>query len=285
MSWRSGRSAKQRSSHCSSSPRNSAFRGAGRQRQVVPPVIDFARRQQSLRRSPEHPEPVPLRVARHVAEQPLQPVGDRLVIRRHGDEPVRGALEHGQVRGVFGDVRHELDRTGTGADHDDVLVGEVDVVVPPCGVERRPGEVVHAVDRRHVRPVQLADCRDHGTERRASIRPSGPSISRVHTSVVVRPRHRRHLVTETDVLADAELVRAGPEVVEQLRLGREVVRPVVALGERVAVHVVRHVDTAARDRCSRATCRRRRRSSRRSRTPRRPAAGDVPRGCPTSRLR
>ena len=55
---------------------------------------------------------------------------------------------------------------------------------------------------------------------------------------------REHLGAEADVRAQVEVVGAGAEVVEQHVLGAELLRPVVALRERVAVEVVGHVDPA-----------------------------------------
>jgi hypothetical protein len=43
----------------------------------------------------------------------------------------RGALVHVDVAGHLGDLGHELDGAGPGADHGHTLTGEVDVVVPP----------------------------------------------------------------------------------------------------------------------------------------------------------
>ena len=59
-------------------------------------------------------------------------------------------------------------------------------------------------------------------------------------------RRRQHLGAEPDVVAQAEVVGAATEVVEQHVLRREVERPVVALREGVAVDVVRVVDAATR---------------------------------------
>src|SRR3546814_1340245 len=52
-------------------------------------------------------------------------------------------------------------------------------------------------------------------------------------------------LAEADAVAQALLRREGLEVLEQRGLGAEELRPAGALGERVAVEVVRDVDPAA----------------------------------------
>ena len=47
---------------------------------------------------------------------------------------------------VVDQLRHDLDRTGTGADHRHPLPGQVDVVVPLGGMEGGTAEVVEAGD-------------------------------------------------------------------------------------------------------------------------------------------
>ena len=64
------------------------------------------------------------------------PAGTSWVVR-HGEHPVRRALEDLEVRDLLGDDRHELGRAAAGADDADPLAGEVDAVVPAGGVERR----------------------------------------------------------------------------------------------------------------------------------------------------
>src|SRR3546814_11349920 len=59
------------------------------------------------------------------------------------------------------------------------------------------------------------------------------------------PRRLEHLGAEADAVAQALLRREGLEVLEQRGLGAEELRPAGALGERVAVEVVRDVDPAA----------------------------------------
>ena len=51
---------------------------------------------------------------------------------------------------------------------------------------------------------------------------------------------------EADVVANTELGGTRAEVLEQLGLWRKVLRPIVALGERIAVHVVGHVTSLLR---------------------------------------
>ncbi len=117
-------------------------------------------------------------------------------------------------------------------------------MVPTSGVERRSLERVAARDVGELRPVELTDRADDGVRVHrlgtgGAVHLHGPRLGRVV------PRDRLDRGVEVDVLAELERVGAVAEVVEQHVLRREVERPVVALRERVAVVVVRVVDSAA----------------------------------------
>ncbi len=207
-----------------------------------------------------------------MAIQPLQLVGHRVVVVGGRPHPGRGPLEEQQLADDRGDLGHELHGAGAGADHRHALPGQIDVVIPPGRVERRALEGAEAGDRRRqVGPVELAHRTDDGVghdhlrvavgpERTVSVHRS--SSSDQTASVTSVPKRIRSTTSK----ASAQ----SREVGLQHRLGGVVERPVVALGERVAVVVVRVVDPAARVAGSRTRCRRRRRSSRTPCSRRRP---------------
>ncbi len=95
-----------------------------------------------LASGPEDEEPVPAPVERQVLERPADPGADGVVIVGVREHPLRGALEDREVFDAIGDRRGDLEAARTGPDHGDALSGQVEVVVPPCGVERRPAEGV-----------------------------------------------------------------------------------------------------------------------------------------------
>ena len=213
----------------------------------VPVGIDRHARDGPVAQPPEEAEAVPLRVRGQVAVEPGHRRGDRLVVVGRRAHPRRGPLEHEQLPDVGGDLRDELHRAGTGADHRDPAPGEVDRLVPPRRVEGRALEGAEAGDRRgEVGPVELADRAHHRVEHRhllaAVARPDGDGPA----EVVVRPDRGHDLGPEPDPFAQPERVRAAAEVLLEDRLRRVVERPVVALRERVAVGVVRVVDATAR---------------------------------------
>ena len=70
------------------------------------------------------------------------PIGDRPV--GLGTDVVARSLEEGDRPGLLGDLRHELDGARPDADHGDVALGQVVVVVPAGRVELVAGEVVEA---------------------------------------------------------------------------------------------------------------------------------------------
>ena len=164
----------------------------------------------------------------------------------HREEPRRRSLEHDELRRDFGDARNELRGAGAGADHGDPLVVQVDGAVPPRRVERRPGEVVDALDVGHRRPVELAG-RAH--ERVEPVRLRLTALRRrvdEPGAVVLVPARAEHFGRVANAVGDAEPLDARAEVVEQHRLRRVVLRPVGRLRGRVAVEVVLDVDAATR---------------------------------------
>ena len=72
-----------------------------------------------------------------------QRVGQLVGVRPRDEERGR-PLEHRHVRAVVGDVRDERGGRGAGADHHDLLVGEVDLVGPLLRVDHLALEVVEA---------------------------------------------------------------------------------------------------------------------------------------------
>src|SRR5581483_7742948 len=65
---------------------------------------------------------------------------------RLGQAPDRGALEHGEVPDVGGDLRDDLHGGCAGADDPDPFAAQVLGVVPAGGVHGLPGEVVDPLD-------------------------------------------------------------------------------------------------------------------------------------------
>ena len=162
-----------------------------------------------------------------------------------GDQPRRRALEDQQLVDRGGDLGNELHGAGAGPDHGHPLAPEIHIVAPAGRVERNALERLAPRDRGERRAVQLADRADDRLclERLLALRRAQAQRPR---AALLAPLGRRDLGLEADVLAQPEAIGAGPEVVEQHLLRGVVLRPVLALGERVAVEVVGHVDAAAR---------------------------------------
>ena len=89
---------------------------------------------------PKHQESVPAAVIRQVVHRPAHAVADRLVVHRVGKHPLGGALKNGEVLDVVGNGGRDLKAAGAGADQRDSLTGQIDRVVPLCGMKRRPAE-------------------------------------------------------------------------------------------------------------------------------------------------
>ena len=149
------------------------------------------------------------------------------------------------MRDVVRDRRGDLEPARAGADHGDTATGQVQVVVPACGVELRSAEGRRPGDVGHLRAVELTDGGDHGTCHDRVLGPVGVADPDRPRAVVVVPHRAEHLGREPDAGFDAVLRHHRLEVGLQLGLLGEVLGPVVARLEAVAVEVVADVDAGA----------------------------------------
>ncbi len=167
---------------------------------------------------------------RPALEQGAAPGRDLLV--GPWDDPARRALVDVEVRGGALDVRDELHRGSARADDRDALAVQRVGVVPLGGVEHRPPEVLEAGDLGSRRLAQ----RPHRGDDRLG---DDGTLRGLHPPALVRidPGRRPHLGVEDDPLLHAVLARGAVQVLEDLRLGRVVARPlrVHREGERVQV--------------------------------------------------
>ncbi len=176
--------------------------------------------------------------------QPVEAVRHVVVIVRHREAPGGRALEDAEAGDLAGDLGHELEGAGPRADHRHSLAGQVDVMAPLGGVEGRAFEAVAALDVGQARPVELA----HGGDHRIGL-DLAQTILRLQRDLpdgaVLIPDHFLHLGLEADLLAQIVAVGDATEIVQQNRLGGEVLRPVVVGLEAVGVDVVGAIHPAA----------------------------------------
>ena len=180
----------------------------------------------------------PLR-AGHGAERGLLDPADPARQPRH--DPRGGALEERQLLDRRLDLRHELDGRGAGADHRDAPAGQVVVVPPTGGVEHRAGELV---DPGQVGDGRVAE-RAGGTDQDPGAVVAAGGAQQPALALVVPPR-LVHLVAQPQPRAYPEAVDAAAQVVPDLRLAGERVRPAGVGGEGERVEVRRDVAGAAR---------------------------------------
>ena len=174
-------------------------------------------------------------------QRPLHTRADLGVIVRVGEHPLRGALEDGQLLDIGSDGRGHLEAGGAGADHHDVLARQIDRVVPARGVKRRPGEALGAGEVGHERLVELAHGADHRPRPQYLGAARGVADGHRPVTGVVVPGRRQHLGVEPDVLGHTAAFHHLGEVVLQLGLAGEELRPVIRRLEAVAVEVVAHI--------------------------------------------
>ena len=160
-------------------------------------------------------------------------------------DPRRRALEHGEVFRLFGHLRDELDRGRAGPDHRDPFARQVTGVIPACRVERGAAEPPGSRDVRVGGQVQRARGGHHRPRPVADQFTvlDGLDVPAPGALVPVHPLDRAAV---PDVLVQAVLAGAVPQVVPDLPLGREEMAPVRVQLEGVRVERGRHVARAAR---------------------------------------
>ena len=156
----------------------------------------------------------------------------------------RRALEHVEVLGRFDQRGHALDATRSGSDEGDDFVGQAGerlvraaagvAVVPPGGVERAPGEVLHARDGGELHEIEDP----HGQDIPAAADLVAPVGADAPASRVLFPLGPGHPGVEQGIVHQVEPIGDGLEVAPDLLA--EGVAPggeVVELLEHRHVHV------------------------------------------------
>ena len=165
----------------------------------------------------------------YAGEQPLRPLREAQVDLGH--HPDRGALVHGEVGGLLGELGDELDRGRAGTDDGDPAVLDVVVVIPGRGVDDLARETGDARDVGRFRLGQEAGGGDQvaGAQRLAAGQRDPPYLR-----VLVPPRPLDGGV-EPNVAAHAVLVGHVVGVLLDLRARREQSRPVRIRLEKIRV--------------------------------------------------
>jgi hypothetical protein len=143
-------------------------------------------------------------------------------------DPRRGALEQLKLRDARRDLRHELDRARTRADHGDPFAFERIAVVPVLRVE---GLALEAVEPRNIRqrgPRQAAHARHQHTRRPAL------AVGEHHLPAVARfvVGGAQQFVAEAKMLPHAETLGAFLQIRTNFRLTREHAAPAGIRRER-----------------------------------------------------
>ena len=174
-----------------------------------------------------------------------QLVGER-ILRRPRHHVGRRALQHGDVRGGLGHLRHQRHRGRARADHHHALAGVVEILRPFLRMHDLAGEVGRARKLRRVAFLVFVIARAHEQEIAGEAHDLGCALARralgLHRPARLRRRPRRALdaVVEADLPVDAVVDRGLADVIQnprpvgdRLRLGPRLER----IAERVHVRV------------------------------------------------
>src|SRR3954462_6670075 len=180
---------------------------------------------------------------RQMFEKPARAFADALVRLRH--DPRRGALEQIEPRDAWLNLRHELNRARTGADHGDVLAFERIRVIPARGMKQLAFEALQSRDARHRRPRQRTARGDQYVGLDVLAHAAGIEFDLPHmTRFVEACRHHARIATHVTV--HAILARAMLQISENFVLAAEGARPRRVRLERKRIQMRGHVALGAR---------------------------------------
>jgi hypothetical protein len=150
-------------------------------------------------------------------------------------DPLRRALEHGEVARHLGERRHHLHARGAVADHADPLAFELHAVIPGRGVELRSLELLEAVDLGVPPLVERAAGRDEDVDGGLL------AATRLDRPAPLLVAGARDLRIERNVGQEAVLLGHVLEVGQDLGPRREAAAPVQVRLEAVGVEERGHV--------------------------------------------
>ena len=171
---------------------------------------------------PHHVAPADDMIGKPRRQIAAQFVGDG-VLRRTRHHIGRRALEHGDLRRLLGELRHQRHCGCARADHDDAFSRVVDVLGPFLRMHDAAGEIRHARELRRIARLVFVIARAHEQEIAGEAHELGCALARdalgLDGPARVRRRPRRALdaMTEADVLLDAVLGCCLAHVVQDLR--------------------------------------------------------------------
>ena len=172
---------------------------------------------------------------RHRAKPAFLPLRVRTIGFRHD---VGGrALEDADAGCIGGDLRHELDGRGAGADHSDPFAHQRDGVIPMRGMEGGNAQGLLPLQHGDGGAAQLPDGADQqvGSEDAAIRGPYGPAC------LSLIEGRAQHLRPEPDMAAHVQIVGAAFEIGVDFGLGGKGPRPVGIGGEGKGIEVRRDI--------------------------------------------
>ena len=182
----------------------------------------LAARELEEEHAPEHVAPADHLIGEFGRQLRPQFVGDG-ILRRPRHHIGRRALQHGDVAGGLGHLRHQRHRRRARTDHHHALARIVDIVGPFLRMHDTAGEIRRARKFRRVAFLVSVVARTHEQEVAGEAHDLGRALARaalgLHGPARVRRRPRRPLdpVVIADLLVDAVLGRGLADVVQDPR--------------------------------------------------------------------
>ena len=160
---------------------------------------------------------------------------------RLGQYPGRSTLEYEQLFYLGLNLRHKLNRRGTGTDHRHPLSSQVVIMVPLGGMEHLAGETFQPGQRRNLGLCNRPGGKNHGPRQVLAVgRIQHPEVAVFVPGGAVQRR------IEFNQPGDAKLGAHVFQVVENFRLLGEQMAPLAAQRKRIGIQRGRHITTTAR---------------------------------------
>ena len=206
--------------------------------------ILFRRTEHPLCRTPEHKQPKPLGVKRHMIQKIVLPLWHIRVIMRIGLNPGRRALKHKNIARLFCNLWHKLKCARTRTNHPNALIRQIAFPRPSRRMKSNPPIALAPHNIRQLWTVELSHSADNGIHLNHLPHPlfiphlNLPDLARLINTTA------HDLCLKPDMLAQAKIRGKLLEIIEKHLLRRKILRPIFGQ-KRIRIRVIRTINAAS----------------------------------------
>ena len=206
--------------------------------------ILFRRAEHPLCRTPEHKQPKPLGVKRHMIQKIVLPLWHIRVIMRIGLNPGRRALKHKNLACLLCNLWHKLKGTRARTNHPNALIRQIAFSRPSRRMKCNPPILLAPRNIRQLWAIELP----HGTDNSIRLERLTHTVFILHLNfpdlALFIKTTAHNLRAKPDMLAQAKIHCKLFEIIEKHLLRRKILRPIPG-HKRIGIRVIRTINAAS----------------------------------------